>query len=90
MSERICCLASLRSSRKRCQFSFSFCPRSGAPCVISVFSAGIAMSDSGCAHGTVTNAEPVSNAMSVLVFFIALTLKRLEKEGRRSFRRPAS
>ena len=83
MSERICCLASLRSSRKRCQSSFCFCPRSGALCVISVFSTGVAMSDSGCASGAVTRAEPVKNAMSLFVLFIALTLKRLEKIGRR-------
>ena len=86
MSERICCLACLRSSRKRSQFSFSLCPRSGALCVISTFSAGVAMSDSGCALETVANAAMVRNAsVFVLAFFMALTLKRPEKERRQVF-----
>ena len=82
-SESICCLASLRSSRRRCQSSFCFCSRSGALCVISTFSAGVAMSDSGCALETVANAAMVRNTiLIVLAFFMALTLKRPEKERR--------
>ncbi len=49
--------------------------------MVSDLSVGVAMSDSGCASGTVTNTELVKNAMSLFVFFIALTLKRLKGGG---------
>ena len=51
--------------------------------MISVFSAGIAISDSGCASGTVTKTELVNKVIILFAFFIALTLKRLGKRGRR-------
>ena len=49
--------------------------------MVSDLSVGVAISDSGCASGTVTNTELVKNAMSLFAFFIALTLKRLKNAG---------